>query len=415
MSVDNTQPQIRETEYLVVGAGAAGCTFGFLMKRAGADVLLLEMQNAQQRFKLCAGILEPRALEAFHDIFGETVDEAGFAAMPIGTVCARNENYELRRAMPGLASSASGAGASGLPAQKSWSDSILGYVRTGGKALAKKVLLEALGFDPGGDFTFRTMPRKRFDDYTRDRFLAEGGQILYHTKILSVDEKAGLAECVDLYTKETFSVRFRHIIGADGAASSVRRLLTGRQQRVFLALEAAVPLIRRDSVGSYGKGSLGYCWYLPRGNDATVGCGYHCLGADAYDICYRRLTAFCADLGLTVPLRFRGAFIPEGNDVLLRPGERAWLLGDAAGLNDAFTGGGIHYALLSAKALAASFLHGGNDSAFSSAASEKQAANCAYEEAMQPHVRFVKKSSDNVKQYYYVAYSAISGFGKRRG
>ena len=40
--------QIRETEYLVVGAGAAGCAFGFLMERAGADVLLLEMKNSQQ-------------------------------------------------------------------------------------------------------------------------------------------------------------------------------------------------------------------------------------------------------------------------------------------------------------------------------------------------------------------------------
>ena len=37
--------QIWETEYLVVGAGAAGCAFGFLMERAGADVLLLEMKN----------------------------------------------------------------------------------------------------------------------------------------------------------------------------------------------------------------------------------------------------------------------------------------------------------------------------------------------------------------------------------
>ena len=39
---------IRETEYLVVGAGAAGCAFGFLMERAGADVLLLEMKKHNQ-------------------------------------------------------------------------------------------------------------------------------------------------------------------------------------------------------------------------------------------------------------------------------------------------------------------------------------------------------------------------------
>lgn len=37
--------EMLETEYLVVGAGAAGCAFGFLMERAGADVLLLEMKE----------------------------------------------------------------------------------------------------------------------------------------------------------------------------------------------------------------------------------------------------------------------------------------------------------------------------------------------------------------------------------
>ena len=75
--------QIWETEYLVVGAGAAGCAFGFLMERAGADVLLLEMKNSQQRVKLCAGILEKRTEAAFYDIFEQTVDEAGLDPMRI--------------------------------------------------------------------------------------------------------------------------------------------------------------------------------------------------------------------------------------------------------------------------------------------------------------------------------------------
>ena len=39
----------------------------------------------------------------------------------------------------------------------------------------------------------------------------------------------------------------------------------------------------------------------------------------------------------------------------------------------------------------------------------------SYEEAMQPHVNYVKKSSANLKQYYAVACSVVSGFGKRRG
>ena len=111
-----------------------------------------------------------------------------------------------------------------------------------------------------------------------------------------------------------------------------------------------------------------------------------------------------------------GAFIPEGDDVLLRIGTRTYLLGDAAGLNDAFTGGGIHYALLSARALAASLAGAGNqpDSSSVPASESSFVETVSYEEAMQPHVNYVKKSSANLKQYYAVACSVVSGFGKRR-
>ena len=408
--MNRTHPQIRETEYLVVGAGAAGCTFGFLMKRAGADVLLLEMQNAQQRFKLCAGILENRAEAAFRDIFGETPKEAGLAPMRIENVCVWNGNYEFKRAMPGSDPVPHEADGAALRQNKSLGEALRGYLRSGGKALAKKVILEALRFDAGKDLSFRALPRKRFDDYIRDRYLEEGGQLLYHAKVLSVDEKEGLAECIDLVTRETFTVRFRYIIGADGAVSSVRRLLTGRQPRVYLALEAAVPLIHRDTIGSLRKGTQGYCWYIPRGKDATVGCGYHNLGDKVYETCQKRLADFCVDTGVPVPSRFYGAFIPEGDDILLHAGKRAYFLGDAAGLNDAFSGGGIHYALLSAQALAAAFV-GGN---VRDEQSISFAAGSAYEQAMQPHVDFVMKNSKNVKQYYAAACAVISGFGKRK-
>ena len=44
--------------------------------------------------------------------------------------------------------------------------------------------------------------------------------------------------------------------------------------------------------------------------------------------------------------------------MLLRVGEHAWLVGDAAGLADSFGGGGIHNALMSAMRLAESFAGG---------------------------------------------------------
>ena len=103
-------------------------------------------------------------------------------------------------------------------------------------------------------------------------------------------------------------------------------------------------------------------------------------------------------------------FPDKADDVLLRPGEHAYLLGDAAGLNDAFSGGGIHYALLSAQALAASFAGGDVHAARlpGQASSSSFTGKTAYEQAMLPHVNFIKKNSDNVKQYYAAACAVVS-------
>ena len=114
------QTGTRKTEYLIVGAGAAGCTVGYLLKKAGADVLLLKMQDARKRFKLCAGILENRAAAAFHDIFGETVEEAGMAPMSIEKGCAWNGNYEFKRAMPGRSPVTREAGESVTRPHRAW-------------------------------------------------------------------------------------------------------------------------------------------------------------------------------------------------------------------------------------------------------------------------------------------------------
>ena len=392
------QRGIRKIDYLVVGAGAAGCTFGFLMKKAGADVLLLEMQNAEQRDKLCAGILENRAELAFQDIFGETVDEAGLAPVLVENICLWNGGYEWRRPMPGRRPETTGAaGSQPEPKQNKGLASSLGtYLKNGGKVLAKKVIQEALGYNLGKGFTFQALPRKRFDDYIRDRYLVEGGQILNHTKVCSINENEKLAACIDLHTKEQFSVQYKFIIGADGAMSYVRRLLNGKHQKTVCVFETGVPLIRSDTVVGFIPGAQGYCWYVPWGKDAAFGCGFHNLGGREYEICRERLAGFAEYVGIEMPARLRGAYIPAEGNVLLQPGKNAILLGDAAGLTDAFTGGGIHYALLSAQALAAYF-----------------AGGPSYEDAMRTHVDLVRRSAKNFKQYNLAACSVISGFGKK--
>ena len=383
--MDGSQNVKHKTEFLIVGAGAAGCSLGYLLKKAGAEVLVLERQDEATRAKLCAGILEAQAEQAFTSVFGMSVDEAGLAPMNLEYFNLRCGTHELPRATKERSASGRESVADSKP--NGLRSSPDGYFKKSGKLLAKIILNQAVGYDLNKNGTFRTLPRKWLDDFIRDRYLSLGGKLLDCTVIRSVNEAAGVAQCIDLRTKDLFEVQFGNLIGADGACSAVRRLVSGIGPEASLALETAVPLAGQGMIMQLIPGALGYNWYIPRGNDATVGCYYMDLdyGPEAGAVCRQRLAAFCEEFGMALPERVPGALIPRGDQVMLQPGKRTFLVGDAAGLIDMFTGGGIHYALLSAQALAGSFTGGP-----------------FYAEAMKPHLAFINKNTENVKRYYNI-------------
>lgn len=402
---------MRDVEFLIVGAGAAGCTLAWLLRQAGREVLLLELRDAREKNKLCGGALAPWALSEIEVIFGEgSLDELGLAH----TACIR------------------------------------------GRCLDREL---ATGM------SFASLPRKRLDDWLLARCESVGAEVRDRVRVKSVDERIHVVTCKDLRTGETMQIHYGTLVGADGASSVVRRLLTGRKQRVAVSIEANAPFMGEDMIMAYRWGWIGYCWYIPTGANANVGCMlYEGTVAD----CKKLLDDFCEGMGLALPstggeavpaggeggatesaspglrgeavpadgadvkarvtlsglrgevvpagdevdatepaspgLRgeavpaggadararvtlsgLRGAPIPTGDDVLLRAGEGAWLVGDAAGLAWPTDGGGIVYALLSARLLASSLLGG-----------------VPYEEAMCFHIEELANAAATRNQEYFV-------------
>ena len=82
-------------------------------------------------------------------------------------------------------------------------------------------------------------------------------------------------------------------------------------------------------------GNVGYCWYIPHRHDATVGVGYFFSHtnptADYAKSCREWLSDFCRSRAISLTQPLRGAFLPAGDDVLLRAGEQIYFIGDAAG------------------------------------------------------------------------------------
>lgn len=158
------------------------------------------------------------------------------------------------------------------------------------------------------------------------------------------------------------------VIGADGASSRIRRLLSPSLQPVQTPTRGRFVPIARDAapelVVRFREGFPGYVWEFPRGETASVGVCHLEHGAARESLEAVLLDHF-AEAGSSAEHPAYGHPIPllRGGDHR-RPdrfgGARWALCGDAAALVDPITGEGIHYALRSGELAARALLEDGS-------------------------------------------------------
>lgn len=203
---------------------------------------------------------------------------------------------------------------------------------------------------------FFTLPRKSLDNFTLERALEVGTKLFERVALKSVDTNNSLAYFLDLRDKTQFAIRFQFIIGADGASSKLRTLLTGKRQIIIPGLQAQVPRVSKELIAAYlpemfsSQVDCGYCWYIPQEKIALVGCLAVGQPKNLIQICRNNLIKFCSELGVEKNISIRGADIPVDN-ILFSCNKNVFFIGDAAGLNDIGMGSGIHYAFISANLL----------------------------------------------------------------
>lgn len=295
--------KIFDTQYLIIGAGLAGNALAFLLRRSGSEVILAELLDTKSKDKLCGGVMLDSALKSFEKIYGEDPQRV-------------------------------------LPLHK-----IKGFRH---RFAGKEILAE--------NMEFLSLPRKLLDNFTLERALEVDAKLFERVALKSVDMNNFLAYFLDLRDKTQFAVRFQFIIGADGASSTLRRFFTGKRPIIIPALQAQVPCVSQELIAAYlpemfgGQIDCGYCWYIPQGKIALVGCSAVGQAKNLVPIFRNNLEKFCFELGVEKKLSIRCATIPV-DKILLSCNENAFFIGDAAGLNDIGMGSGIHYAFISANLL----------------------------------------------------------------
>ncbi|HST04226.1 MAG TPA: geranylgeranyl reductase family protein [Chloroflexia bacterium] len=284
---------------LVVGAGPAGAVAAYELTRAGVRTLLIEKARLP-RYKTCGGGITHKSVRALPFSIAPVTERTLYAA-----------DFSWRTEQP--------------------------YVVKSEKPLVYMV------------------QRSRFDNFLTEQAARAGAQVMDGTTLQSVDMSEHGVSIGS--TQGTFSADY--LVGADGATGKVARSLGLMPDRWALAaLEAEVevePYVMdywQDKMGlDMGELKASYGWVFPKGDHLSVGVGGLPILPDYGSLLKRYDDKHTANRvpgtaikkvlrkhGYLLPLRRPGAPVQKG---------RAVLVGDAAGLVEAFTGEGIFWAIRS--------------------------------------------------------------------
>ncbi|HEX7048747.1 MAG TPA: NAD(P)/FAD-dependent oxidoreductase [Longimicrobiales bacterium] len=276
---------IEEIENIVVGAGPAGLRAAQVLAEAGREVLVLE-KNAEIGPKTCAGGLTTKAVRELEAL--------------------------------GLPSDA------GLP--------LVAHAAFAGRLVP---------LDPERAVV-RTLARRTLGRFQAEWTRAAGAEIRTAAPVSRIDVAASTLEVAGR------RIRYRHLIGADGSRSVVRRALGIPSPRAFYAAEFNVRGARADHLfvetDAATLGS-GYFWVFPHSDYVSIGAGVHKAAVRPAVIrpyLERRIDAIGIARGetpyegATIEVDFAGFDFAGG----------VHLVGDAAGVASGLTGEGIYAALV---------------------------------------------------------------------
>jgi geranylgeranyl reductase len=291
------------TDCVVVGAGPAGLRAAEVLREAGREVVVLE-RNETIGPKTCAGGLTPRA---YRFVSG----------------CGAPGPHPLRREVA--------------------------HVSFRGEPI---VPLDA------SPAVLHTVARRDLGQWQLGRVLRAGA-----------DVRAGVAATGFDFARRTLRaggkmIRYRHLIGADGSASAVRRALGLPSPRAFFAGEFNVPGRVADPLHIVADAQClanGYWWLFPHAEYTSIGAGApkHLVSPSRVKLEIERRAAACG-VGIG-GVAFEGATI-EVDHYGCHFADNVHLVGDAAGLPSPLTGEGIYPALVSGEEVARSIIEPGRPS-----------------------------------------------------
>ncbi len=194
-----------------------------------------------------------------------------------------------------------------------------------------------------------TVNRYDLGQHMAKEALGCGAKILTDTRVVSIS-----ADQVTAVTGkgETLRFKYKHLIGADGSTSAVRRYLKLPSSKIGVGINYQLSGVADKMEWHLNKRyfGYGYGWIFPHKNTFSIG-AYSPAGNLAPRILKQNLLTWAAEKGYDLS-REKGRAELINYDFQGFQFGNTWLVGDAAGLASGLTGEGIYPAILSGETVA---------------------------------------------------------------
>lgn len=301
-------------QVLIVGAGPSGSACGIRLQQAGIECMMVDKQKFP-RVKLCAGLFTHKSQDCLRHLIGDSAYDACMRH----ALMSREPHFSLYDGM-------------------------------------KRMVTTSL------DDPITLISRPTFDAWMVEHFVSLGGRFHDGAELIDIDTVRGVATLTD------GEVEFDYLIAADGANSTVERLMARqfpdtfrRKPQASLCIEVNV---RREDINTEGVNIFfnivpdSYAWAFAKGEEVCLGLVK--LPGHQFDV-NASMLRFMSELRVKNMSRYplRGAMIPIAccmERVMVR---NILFVGDAAGFVEPLTGEGIYHAMQSGVYAAEAIIEGG--------------------------------------------------------
>jgi geranylgeranyl reductase family protein len=311
-----TMSNTKEYDAVIIGGGPSGSSAGYLLAKKGGKVLIIDKKTFPRQ-KLCGGCLSGKTIQYLENIYGETAQ----SLIEKNIINFQAGQYKI-------------------------------YLND--KALIQGNLNQPFFF----------VNRCVYDKYLLDKAGDAGAEILEGDEVTEICQTQ-----MSVKTASGKVIRSKHIIGADGTHSIVRKSLlnsdnTKKQwdKNLAIALELKirydklVQLLNLNSIAEVktkftqpmlflGVSEWGYGWIFPNKETAVIGiCGLMRKNDKKIIQTFKKFLEAVGIRNIPDKISFSGYPMPYGNFIKNPAKGNILLVGDAGGFADPVLGEGIYYA-----------------------------------------------------------------------